>query len=381
MKKAFFIIFIFSFAALAQEVHYLARSPYARLMGDAFTARADDEYTLYYNPAALGKRTGLDINPFNVELGFINPMKGITNPTGELDRFDDFPKDDAAAISERVMGFPIYSSAGTHPSLKFGPFGLSLFASASSNLILRNAIHPVLDVDYRQDRGFVFGFAHTLGRPLIERSKARKTGVVTSWGVSVKHMNRLSICNTFDLFGPELLGNVGDIDAKGMSAIREILGYGKGKAWGVDLGMNHSIVGRFSELSFGMSVLDVGDTQFKKTEGELEIPNQDMTVNLGASWRQNFTILDYSFNIDLKPLNSPISFGRKFHVGADIGIPALRLMVGMSEGYVSYGISTNLWLFKLLVGIYGVELGTQFREEQGKRVVIYLSLFDFSFDI
>ena len=33
-------------------------------MGDAFTAVADDEMTLFYNPAALGRHRGVSIIPF-----------------------------------------------------------------------------------------------------------------------------------------------------------------------------------------------------------------------------------------------------------------------------------------------------------------------------
>ena len=55
MKALILLLFIICSNLLASEVRYMARSPKGMLMGDAFTAIADDEYTLFYNPAALGR--------------------------------------------------------------------------------------------------------------------------------------------------------------------------------------------------------------------------------------------------------------------------------------------------------------------------------------
>lgn len=58
--KFFVLLFLCLVSMLhAQEVNYLARSPRALLMGDAYTAIADDEFTLFYNPAALGRNKGV----------------------------------------------------------------------------------------------------------------------------------------------------------------------------------------------------------------------------------------------------------------------------------------------------------------------------------
>ena len=83
----------------------------------------------------------------------------------EVDRFKDFPSDDPAAITNRLVGFPIYLEAGAHPGLKMGNFGFNLYANSKTSVVLRNLTHPFLDIDYRFDRGFNMGYALSFGTP------------------------------------------------------------------------------------------------------------------------------------------------------------------------------------------------------------------------
>ena len=149
----------------------------------------------------------------------------------------------------------------------------------------------------------------------------------------------------------------------------------------MDLGTEYAYSSGRNLLTAGFSILDVGDTQFKKTEGTGEVPQQDMTINTGVAFKQDYGIFDYTLSMDLRPLNSSIPFSRKFHMGMEVGIPLVTAYAGWSEGYVSYGASVKLWPVKLTAGFYGVEVGSKFREQEAKRLIVYLSLFDFSFDL
>jgi hypothetical protein len=62
-------------------------------------------------------------------------------------------------------------------------------------------------------------------------------------------------------------------------------------------------------------------------------------------------------------------------------MPLVSAFGGWSEGYFSYGASIKLWPIKLTTGFYGVETGTKYRQQQAKRFILYLSLFDFSIDL
>jgi hypothetical protein len=345
-------------------------------MGDAYTALADDEYTLFYNPAALGRHSGLTVN-------LVNPHFGITNALDEMDRFEDFPSSDAVAISERIIGFPIFLQAGITPGMKMGNLGFSLIANSTSSITLRNRTHPFLDVNYRYDRGFVAGYAYTWGqkgRGTRHNGKYRiPSGITTSIGASVKHIKREGIDNTFDLFGTQLLNTIraGVEDA---ADLKESLGYSKGSGWGVDLGMERVWSNGTSSIILAGSILDVGGTKFKKTSGTDDVPEQDMWINAGVSWKQDFMLFDYSLSLDLHPLNEDMDFGRKLHIGAKIGIPIFDFYGGIGSGYLSYGVGINFWPFRLIAGFYSTELGYRYKQQKGSRAIIYLSLFDFSFD-
>ncbi|PIK16583.1 hypothetical protein [Halobacteriovorax sp. JY17] len=369
MKRILLLfIFLSSLPIFGQEVIHLGRSSKALLLGDAYTARADDEFTLFYNPAALGRNTGVEISP-------LNPQIGVTNALDEVDRFKDFPKSDAAAIADRLLGFPVYIQAGAFPGLKMATFGFNLFAQTRTSLLLQNAIHPLLDIDYRVDRGFVAGFAFNFGK-----GKKAKTGMRSSIGISLKHTQREGLSGVYDLFGTELLSKI-ESNVESVDDIRNALGWSKGKAWGVDIGFEQVWKSSFSELSWGASILDVGGTKFRKVSGDVDIPEQEMFVNTGVNWKQNFGIVAYSLSADLHPLNVYMPFARKLHLGLELDLPFVSLLGGYSEGYVSYGLEVRLWPFKLIAGFYSNELGVEYKESEGKRAVFQLNLFDIDIDI
>lgn len=385
MKLNILLILISIFfckTCFAQELSYLARSPQALLMGDAFTAIADDEYTLFYNPAALGKNKGVAFN-------LIDPSFGFTNFLKETSRFQNFPTGTGAtsAIADRLMDFPVYFQTGIFPTLKMGPFGFSLFANNSTSFLLRNATNPVLDVKYRYDRGFVFAYSHNLIGSGVLFTRAKKSskkmtsaGQRLSVGFSIKHMNRQGINNDFDLFGTTILSSINS-GAKDISALKDALGYSYGTAWGVDTGLEYAISNGPTTITAGLSIMDVGSTRFRKVSGIADVPKQDMMINSGAAFKQDFGLLDYTLSADIRPLNGMVDWSRKFHLGAEVGLPLVTLLAGWSEGYLSYGASIKLWPIKITTGLYSVEAGSKYREQEAQRFILYLSLFDFSIDL
>jgi hypothetical protein len=340
-------------------------------MGDAFTSLASDDYTLFYNPAALARTTGIGFKFFNFDLGFSDYYH-------DQEKFKNIPST-AAGISNRFLGYPIYVHLGTTPTIKMMGFGFSLLANNTTTLVLRNAITPLFDIDYRYDRGFVLGYAYTLGT--FSKGKKDANGSGTSIGMSVKHINREGLKGTYHLFGTNLISKINSADSGNMSGILESLGYSKGTGWGVDTGVLQTYKNGFSETALGLSILDVADTRFRKTSGTELIPRQDMSVNFGASFKQDYKVFDYTFALDVHPLNDPMDFQRKLHLGFQFGLPLVRAFAGLNAGYVSYGLQLRFWPISILAGFYSAEIGAEFKQEEAKRAILYLSLFDFSFDL
>ena len=358
--------------AEAKQVHYLARSPRALLMGDAFTARADDEYSFFYNPAAIGRNKGL-------EFYLLNPNIQLTNPLEYMDKFTNLPSGDVTKITQQLMGVPIYLSLGGFPTIKFGPFAMTAFATATTQIMLRNAIHPVFNIDYYYDRGFIFGYAYTFGKSMFAKNSGPTSGHSTTVGIAVKRVHRDALSGSFHLLGPTILNRISQ--ENDLQDMMKSLGYGKGQAWGGDVGIEHSYRTSLWELSFGFSILDVNDTSYTKLAGFNQVPDQEMKINTGVTWRQDFLLFDYSINFDLHPLLTNVTFIRQTHFGVDVGIPFIRALAGYNEGYLSYGLAFRFWPIQVFAGFYSVELGVDTKQEASSNMLVYLSLFDFKFGI
>ena len=61
--------------------------------------------------------------------------------------------------------------------------------------------------------------------------------------------------------------------------------------------------------------------------------------------------------------------------------PALSALAGYNSGQYSYGIKFNFGLLKTYLGLYGVDSGEKLGQQISKRGVVYVSLFDFNFDV
>lgn len=377
MRKLTIILFmIASFSSIAREITYLARSPRALLMGDAYTSIAnDDEYTLFYNPAALGVNQSVTITP-------LNPTFGLTNALDELDRFEDFPSNDTSAIADRLLGFPVFLHVDGIPTVKIPYFALSLFASSTTSMVLRNKVHPSLNIKYALDKGFATGFAFSFGNGATRKKGSKKVtpGSRTSVGLGVKFIKREGLDSSFDLFSTDILNTVNN-GVESAADLRDALGFSRGKGWGYDLGVEHIFSTGITEFRLGASVLDIADTKFKKTSGDVDIPRQEMAINFGSSVRQDLKLLEWTLAFDLHSLNQPIDYRRKIHIGGSFRLLNLEFLAGFSQGYVSYGVGLNLWPIKIIAGFYGVELGEKYREEKGSRAVIQLKLLEIDLDL
>lgn len=358
---------------------FLNRSSEGLMMGDAFLTLADDEMTLFYNPAALGRNRGISLIPLkpivalpdvlDKELSLNNPSIGIS------DRFKDFP-DEPELIADRLLGYPVYFELGAAPAVKMLNFGFNLFAVQKTSLDLQNAIHPVLNVDYRLDRGFIAGYALYFGNGGSGRNPQ---GHRSTLGLGLKTMNRQGFSNTLDLFGTDILDIIQDVD--NFQDIRRGLGYSKGSGFGFDLGYEYNYFKGPTRVTFGLSWLDIGDTSFSLDEGTQKVPVQAQSLNFGTSWNQDFGPLDYSLAVDYSNVLDTQSAGlSKLKIGARARFPLFSLYTGWNGGYTSFGLGLNLFLLDIKIGFYGVELGRTFRQEEGKRTVITISLAEIGLD-
>tara|TARA_Y100001954_G_scaffold129277_1_gene138428 strand:- start:2447 stop:3556 length:1110 start_codon:yes stop_codon:yes gene_type:complete len=367
MMKVLALIFLTLFSirfSFGDEVRYLVRSPKALLLGDAYTAVADDEYVLFYNPAALGFNKGIGITLANVDSSAPNLLKPVyakklTTAVGT----------DVSALATNYMGLPINTHLGLTPTAKMRNWAISFFVNHTTNFNLKNATHPVWGIDLVYDRGMILGGAFDF----------KLLGMQNAFGLSIKAMNRRGFTGDFYLLGPTLATKL-LTGSKDLDSIRQSLGDASSKtAYGFDIGwMAKKSYGK-SELSLGASIMDVFDTQFTRYEGTRDLPNQEMLINTGLAWSYSSTLFDYRLSFDIHPINETLEFMRRFHIGLNIGVPLVDVMFGWNGGYLSYGLSANALIGKVTIGLYGIETGTSYRQLEASRFIAYWSFIDFKF--
>lgn len=370
MKLLLIVCLFFSYEAKAFDYPYTMRSPQGLLMGDAFTAVNDDDFALFYNPASLGRhKNDFTLYPFN-------PQVSGSNILSDMDRFKKFPKEPVGA-SKVLMDYPAHASAGIAPGFKLFNIGVSFMANESFDALLRNRAHPMLDIDMRSDRGVLLGVGIPLGTSRINRRS--RVGSQTSLGLGAKYIERTGLRDTLALAGPTVLETINQDE---LEKIINSLGKVKGTGYGFDAGIEHVVRDGNSQFVIGLAALDITGTTFKeaKNPNNLQVSDIRDQVNLGLAAGQNFSLFHYILSADVRGLNEEMDFGKRLRFGAQLGIPGIKLMGGVNSGYYSYGAMLDLAFMKLTAGFYDTELGSSYKQIKSKRFVIYLSLFDFSFD-
>lgn len=361
--KVFKIFPVFlAISSFSYEFNYLARSPEGLLMGDAYTTLATGAFSLFYNPALAARNKLFAFYPIPVSLG-------ATDFVTETDKFDDLDTDETSTLADAVIGTPLHANAGIFPTIKLGWFTFTPFANATTNAVIYDNVHPVIDIDYRLDRGFATGLGY-------ERSKGNGSW---AFGVATKYINRRGIFGQFDVFGKEF-SDVVSSDGSEIDAITEGLGYTEGKGWGFDAGVDYRYTKGPGTWALGFSALDIGNTTLTKTSGDGELPDQFMSLNLGTSFSFDTPLLSWTLSADLHPINANIDTLQKLHLGAKVGIPLLDVMVGYNGGYLSYGAGVRLFPFRLYLGFYDKEVGENVGDLRSDRLVAYISLLDFTID-
>ncbi len=353
-------ILLLSAYSYAEFDRSLGKSPRGLLMGDAYTALATEDFTLFYNPAILARHSGFSFYP-------LNPSITASNILSEPDRFTDIG-DTTSAYADALFDFPVHIGVDYAPGLKMGRFGLSAIVNYNTNFILQNEVTPVLDVDHRFDKGFVAGYA----APLMEN---------LSLGASVKYIKREAIYGSYNLTGYTLLDalSAGEIDD-----ILQALGQVNGSGWGFDLGLDYHNESGAQAFSAGLVFQDIYTLlHTEDNDDDLEVQPQPMVVNFGTAWMATLGAgFDFTLSADIKHLEQQMELMRRIHLGVEVGLsPLLSVLAGVNaiDNY-SYGVKLDTGLINVYAGFYTNEFGEKLSQQESNEIVVYVSLFDFNFE-
>ncbi|TWI75398.1 hypothetical protein LZ24_00850 [Desulfobotulus alkaliphilus] len=359
-KNGFFFIslilllFFFSASAFA--------APYSRFytgvrplgMGGAFTAVADDQNTIFYNPAGLSRINGLTI-------GLLNPAVGIgENGLDMIQDIDDTNMDDTGEVTELLRKYTgkhihLHGSLTPHIGFRIKNFGamVSAFAIANMDSQVRNPVYPEFHMDAHVDIGGIGG----VGVMVPGGNNLRA-------GLSYKAISRESLR---EVYTPAQIAadNFDDI-------LEDDRKSGSGSSF--DLGLIYTLPWeKYFQTDIALVAQNLPSIEFDEGE-KLEtewIAGVAIQKKLGPF--ALLAALDYrDFTKNIKTDND---IGKRLHMGAEIKFKELvSLRGGFNQGYPTLGAGLDLWILKFDAVMYSEEVGAYAGQREDKRYMGQLTI-------
>ena len=346
------------FAPLLQaaEPAFIRESIRARGMGNAFTAAANDEMLLFYNPAAL---RSVYYNMYEV-VGFNTTTNENTINLGK--------SSSGFSTIGSLAGKKIYNEVNlgllSHVNSRFG---WSFFSNGLVDIQVRNPIIPYLETKAYVQTGLAGGMAWSF------------LDFQLDLGLGVKLVQRSGIDTKLHIFDEAIIEFTEDQKTTKLQKK-----FTSKAAFAPDAGVIYHFDSYHNmEPKVAFSLQNIGGLDF---EGAGKVP---MTMNIGVSTESEFNGLDMILAADYRDLadsQEMISKGnimteRNIKIGVEFGWKKLfnghhliSLRAGRNGPYNSVGWSMNLFGFKVDFAKYSEEIGGYAGELEDKRTSLQVSL-------
>ncbi len=340
----------------AAEPAFIRESIRARGMGNAFTAAANDEMLLFYNPAAL---RSVYYNMYEV-VGFNTTTNENTRNLGK--------SSSGFSTIGSLAGKKIYNEANlgllSHVNSRFG---WSFFSNGLVDIQVRNPIIPYLETKAYVQTGLAGGMAWSF------------LDFQLDLGLGVKLVQRSGIDTKLHIFDEAIIEFTEDQKTTKLQKK-----FTSKAAFAPDAGVIYHFDSYHNmEPKVAFSLQNIGGLDF---EGAGKVP---MTMNIGVSTESEFNGLDMILAADYRDLadsQEMISKGnimteRNIKIGVEFGWKKLfnghhliSLRAGRNGPYNSVGWSMNLFGFKVDFAKYSEEIGGYAGELEDKRTSLQVSL-------
>jgi hypothetical protein len=323
-------------------------------MGGAFTAVADDENAMFYNPAGLNSIKGLGgVAVFNPYVEANKDVKSFYNDVKDIADAQTNSEQSALAadLLDKWLGKHVHLRAGMFPNVTFHNFGIGFLGQATFD----GEVHNPLGVNTLQLRGGydlallvsgAYGF-NVLNGPL-------------QVGITGKVVDRRMLDQTYTT--REL------VEQNGIDLGRDLQ---SGRGVGVDLGAIYSLP-VFLEPAVGVSLQNIGDVNLGDA-GKLE-----QQMNLGAALHPPVGFGKLLIAVDIIDLTNQLGedhdLAKRINMGVEYKFPMLVLLrAGLHQGYPSYGFTVDLWVLKASYAYYIEEIGAYAGQRPDRRNMAQIS--------
>ncbi len=337
----------------AEEYPTLHRGVRPLGMGGAFTAVADDENALFYNPAGLS-------NIDTLQLGIFNPLIEVSENT--IDMYYDSQDTDFEDTGEVTDFLRDYVGEHQHGRVALLPhvgfnirdYGIMVagLAQATLDMDVRNPVWPEAHVDAVYEYGLLAGVG----------LKVPITGLRA--GATVKFISRHSLDEVYtatdiadDDFDQEL-----EDDMESGSGI------------GFDLGAIYRMPFlEIIDLDLGLTVqnlpeMDMGDAKPLETQ-----------TNVGLAATKSFAGFDLVAALDYMDLTNSYDEdedpAKRLHMGAEVRLPKiLSVRAGLNQGYYTAGATVDFRIVRFDVATYGEEVGAHAGQREDRRYIAQMTI-------
>jgi hypothetical protein len=324
-------------------------------MGGAFTAVADDENALFYNPAGLNSIEGFGgVDVFNplFEIGnntvtFLRRLSDLANAGSDTEQARIAQK-----LLEDFLGEHVHLRTALFPNLTMHNFGIGILGQA----VLDGEVHHplginTLDVTGGYDVALVAGGAYRL----------------TVWngplqvGLTGKVIRRSLVDQRYTV--RELVQLDGVDPAKDLQV---------GAGFGLDLGAIYTLPAPF-DPAVALVIQNVGKTHLGDA-GDL-----DQQINAGLALHPPVplgkAVVAFDF-VDLaRTAGTDRDTAKRLHLGAEYRFPAIvSVRAGFNQGYFVAGMTADFAVVRLAYAYTVEEVGAYAGQTPDRRHMVQLSL-------
>lgn len=318
-------------------------------MGGTCSSHVRGAAALFFNPAALARVQGFDFIVAQAQAG-------ISKDT--IDFSSQFQGGSfSAADLDKVYGKTLAAEVTARSGFVMPNFGFGVFSNNSTNMQFSDPTFPTFNMSFLSDYGYILGGAFSLGGN-------------TSFGFSARHIKRWGGTEEIDI--GTIIGSSSDSLANS-----NFQDHGVGHALDISImtTLNHSLK---PTLMFVWQ--DLGVTTFTMSSGSKPPPSNYDNLIFGASIQQEFGFLDLTHAFEYKFIRTNgYDLSKKLHLGTEMSLGPLDLRAGVNQGYITYGVGIDLWLFQLDAAAYATELGTYASQARSDRYNVSLT-FSMDFD-
>jgi hypothetical protein len=358
------------FAAQSEYLHDTYISTRVQGMGGAYIGLADDYNALFLNPAGLAR---LEEGEINLDLQF-GATPSILNFANDLTGAGSDPTK-LQTVLQSNFGSHFGSRVGLGGTWVRPKFGLAIMPlDLTVQADIRGAAGLTVGVQAYQDTVVQFGYAWN-----FNESKSFSFGLSPKFVYRAyfeKSLSLLDLATSTTLFRPS--------DAQeGMTVDADVgflyTPFVPTEGWFTFL--------QYAKPQFGFTIQNIADEGFTNdfhwysSQSSLAVDTRlERRYNVGSKWElPEFWVFKPRFLLDFRDIGTRYaSFKKTSHIGGELLWKAFGWLkggyrLGLSEGYLTAGISAQLWIFALDLATYADEVGTASSPKESRNYMVRLS--------